>query len=531
MIKEPTREQQKVINHNSNAVVTAKPGSGKTYTIVEKIAKITPGLQDYQGVIAISFTNKASDELRRRCKERGITPKQSFFGTIDKFYISQIIIPFASHLTYSTSEYQIIDVIKDNPRYSMFSNLSEKSSSEQEKLLLSALAEGIIFLEFSGETALLILKRVPCAMRYIKSRYTHIFIDEYQDCGQIQHAIFLTLIENGLTGIAVGDINQAIYAFSNRFPDYLISLIGHKNFQHFELTQNHRCHPSISDYSLGLFGVSKMPVDEKRVFQVNIAGNEIDIARKIDKYLPEIKDRYKITCNNQTAILCRGGNTIQLLDNALATPHKTFTDTPLDHDNSEWGRFFCGLLTAVFDPSIFAVDYVEGIISEDLNPKKYRLALELCNDIFASTKNTIVKAVPKMIKLANIIYPQKETRNVIDLLKQVVCDVSLLSSYIPAAEDEINLMTLHKSKGLEFNIVFHMDLYKWIIPNEYGDADAQKQDLNLHYVGVTRAMDACYFMNGTMRYRKKNGDFVRSEPSPFLFKPGLAEKRRNVSWN
>ena len=91
-------------------------------------------------------------------------------------------------------------------------------------------------------------------------------------------------------------------------------------------------------------------------------------------------------------------------------------------------------------------------------------------------------------------------------------------------------MTLHKSKGLEFNIVFHMDLYKWIFPNEYGDAEAQMQDLNLHYVGVTRAIDVCYLMNGTKRYRKKQNDFIVAAPSPFLSKPGMTERRYNVSW-
>lgn len=91
-------------------------------------------------------------------------------------------------------------------------------------------------------------------------------------------------------------------------------------------------------------------------------------------------------------------------------------------------------------------------------------------------------------------------------------------------------MTLHKSKGLEFNIVFHMDLYRWILPNEYGDAAAQMQDLNLHYVGITRAIDVCYLMNGSMRYRSKQGDFVKAEPSPFFSKPGLVERRRDVIW-
>ena len=60
MVKEPTEEQSKILQQKGNIVITAKPGSGKTYTIVEKIARVIPDLPEYKGVIAISFTNKAS---------------------------------------------------------------------------------------------------------------------------------------------------------------------------------------------------------------------------------------------------------------------------------------------------------------------------------------------------------------------------------------------------------------------------------------------------------------------------------------
>ena len=36
MINEPTNEQKAILNYNGNTVVTANPGSGKTYTVVEK---------------------------------------------------------------------------------------------------------------------------------------------------------------------------------------------------------------------------------------------------------------------------------------------------------------------------------------------------------------------------------------------------------------------------------------------------------------------------------------------------------------
>lgn len=531
MAKEPTKEQLEVLEYDGNTVVTAKPGSGKTFTVVEKIARVMPEMPDYQGVIAISFTNKASDELRKRCKLRGIESKQSFFGTIDKFYISQIIIPFASHLTNLMPEYEVVvDALANSPQYSGLANFKGENAPEQEALLLAALSEGKIFLEILGEIALYVLKNVPGALKYIKARYTHIFIDEYQDCGEIQHAIFLLLVSIGLKGIAVGDINQAIYGFSNRFPQYLISLIGQDNFKHIELSKNHRCHPSISEYSLCLFGVSKQILEEKRVFRVCIQGDEANIAQNIDEKLPAIKEKYRVNHSNQIAILCRSNGTVHLLDALLKTPHKTFSDTPLDRDNSEWGRFFRDIISARFDDDVYAVDYAEQLFSEELEPRKYRKALAFCQKIFACCPDCINSIESDIVALAKLAYPQKESKDAIATLKQVLSDDTLLSSYIPASENEINLMTLHKSKGLEFDIVFHMDLYKWILPNEYGTADMQVQDLNLHYVGITRAIEACYLMNGTVRYRANRNDFVPAEPSPFLFKHGLIERRRDVLW-
>lgn len=249
-MKEPTEEQSKILQQKGNIVITAKPGSGKTYTIVEKIARVIPDLPEYKGVIAISFTNKASDELKRRCKQRCADTKQSFFGTIDKFYISQIIIPFSSHVTGNITEYEIVDNIDESSKYAPL--LEESFSSKKESILVEGLQEGKIFLKYTGETALYILENVPGAMQYIKARYSHIIIDEYQDCGEIQDKVFIKLVESGLTGIAVGDINQAIYGFTKRFPKYLIALMKRDDFARFELSKNHRCHPSISEYSLCL---------------------------------------------------------------------------------------------------------------------------------------------------------------------------------------------------------------------------------------------------------------------------------------
>ena len=75
-----------------------------------------------------------------------------------------------------------------------------------------------------------------------------------------------------------------------------------------------------------------------------------------------------------------------------------------------------------------------------------------------------------------------------------------MASFLPPADNEIQLLTLHKAKGLEFDIVFHLNLYQWILPQYKGD---YSQDLNLHYVGITRAKKCCVLCTST--HRQSNG--------------------------
>jgi len=84
---------------------------------------------------------------------------------------------------------------------------------------------------------------------------------------------------------------------------------------------------------------------------------------KIDQLLVQIKAKYGVERNNQVAILCRNNSGVKQYDNFLKTPHKAFEETPLDKVSSEWGRFFCSLLSAYFSPRTFAVDFTETLFT------------------------------------------------------------------------------------------------------------------------------------------------------------------------
>jgi DNA helicase-2/ATP-dependent DNA helicase PcrA len=94
----PTLQQKAAIDCDESVIITACPVSGKTTVMKEKIRKIKPELPLNKGVIAITFTKKASEELRDKCKENAHNTKRSFFGTIDSFCLKELILPFLARI-------------------------------------------------------------------------------------------------------------------------------------------------------------------------------------------------------------------------------------------------------------------------------------------------------------------------------------------------------------------------------------------------------------------------------------------------
>ncbi|MEM0912072.1 MAG: DNA helicase Rep [Pseudomonadota bacterium] len=81
--------------------------------------------------------------------------------------------------------------------------------------------------------------------------------------------------------------------------------------------------------------------------------------------------------------------------------------------------------------------------------------------------------------------------------------------------DQINLMTLHASKGLEFPIVFIVGMEEGLLPHQSSiDEDNVEEERRLAYVGITRAQKQLYFT--LAKERRQMGETVEPEPSRFL---------------
>ena len=111
--------------------------------------------------------------------------------------------------------------------------------------------------------------------------------------------------------------------------------------------------------------------------------------------------------------------------------------------------------------------------------------------------------------------PERENRSLPDFLNRI----TLLTDDRKDGdgEDKVNLMTIHASKGLEFNVVFLAGVEEEIIPHKRSieeNAENIEEERRLFYVALTRAKR--HIVITSCAKRKRNRIAVTANPSPFL---------------
>ncbi|MDE5887375.1 MAG: ATP-dependent helicase [Muribaculaceae bacterium] len=546
---EPTEVQRHIIDNPGNTVVLASPGSGKTFVLSRKIrnALSRDDIQSYQGVIAISYTRKASAHLKTRTLGEGLYEKNSFFGTIDNFCLTQIIIPFGSYLFGNPPKELDIININDLPKnqQSLFEWIREihpdfnNVQSSQIDDISNLFQLGYLLIESLELIGLYLIRNCVACQKYLKARFKYVFIDEYQDADTYTHDIFISLISLGMKGIVVGDVNQSIYGFAHKHSRFLTELESNPNFTTFKLAQNFRCSVPIVNYSNRLLdsNSSLLETDEDGVILARIEGDETDTAAYIDNHISEICSSLKIENLSDVAILVKNGRTQKIINTSLSTKHRLVETTTLDMDLNPRSHLYAQLLSYYFDnkATFFSIldEYVDY---ENLNNSFKKKLNSLKNLIRSIEIEHINKLTTLFQQIANILLPKIPERESLDKLNEVFCNPQMLNSYLPVKKDEIQLMTLHKSKGLEFDLVFHLNMSDWELPykkinnNDFNNPEypTWEQDLNLHYVGITRAKKACILVRGTLRTNSYD-QLKKANDSEFLSLNNLDLLRKEIN--
>lgn len=237
--KAVNEEQLNIIKSDQDLLVKACPGSGKTRTLIYKMAYyLEKNPYNQRKLVAITYTNRAADEMKNRLDLLGIPNERLWAGTIHQFCLEWILRRFKMYDAALSKGFSIIDErITENYLTQILNELNsdykhnEINTRYDRKLMLEENNKDIVDIikiyheklvknkELDFDLILgasyRLLKKNKFICQYIKNAIELICIDEFQDTQDLQYAI-IEEIMNSETNykpqvVFVGDTNQAIY--------------------------------------------------------------------------------------------------------------------------------------------------------------------------------------------------------------------------------------------------------------------------------------------------------------------------------
>jgi superfamily I DNA/RNA helicase len=240
--------QDAAVHHTgSHLLIVAGPGSGKTHTLVHRIAHFAKTSAANETLLSITFTNKAAEELRQRLEKLSAERLSKIFtGTFHSFCLN-LLREYAEALSLPSDFAIISESEKEElagllwPQLSatergsllekislLKSNLDDQNkdlSVDEARRELDAAMREQQKLDFDDLLleAVQLLKSSSQIRDEIQKRHSLIFVDEYQDINAAQHALLKLLVGEKSSITAIGDPNQSIYGFRGSRPEFFHS--------------------------------------------------------------------------------------------------------------------------------------------------------------------------------------------------------------------------------------------------------------------------------------------------------------------
>lgn len=543
------QEQIKVLESNTHTIIKAGPGSGKTRVLTLKAAKLLfEYIEKPRGVACITYTNKATQELKNRLNLYGIEYRKNLFiDTIHKFCINNILMPFSSF--YSECDISKCKILKNTTKYlnnyfehfsitdkkvkeshkKFFKEYKYKQYKNQEKAKQLYEYYSSIFYNndcLNFDLVLDIANEIikdDYVCKCIEAKFPYILIDEYQDSSIAMHTLFKTLIDKtNIIFYIVGDPDQAIYGFTASSPEYYKELYESEIFQKIEFHKNYRTQNNI-------FTVVKNFLNNtQQIAAVNTSTScyykkcsnlKEQIEYIISNILPKLENKgikrsdicilYRDFHSENPIIEILNENNVKFVGNNKIYVDKDYNDSDLVifiEDVVLWllGKNKCD--KELTFKQLF-VDYIrifhkKKILSYD-DKKEYKINLYKILTNYSFNDNTKLLDFIKYINTQLNIKKLLENNNPeeIEVLKSVInktVEYSIIQfSEFVESEEAIRLLSAHSSKGLEYKVVIIPDLEDgrypswWISSDNKDELDEERR---LLFVATTRAKDYLFIL-------------------------------------
>lgn len=533
-----TPEQAEAVACTVPCLVIAGPGAGKTKILAERINFIVEqGLAAPHEIAALTFSTRAASELKSRVRHEYMDAGLSA-STFHSFGL-QIIRDNIERLNISSS----FSILSDDERLEAVKRvLPDKKDSARVLKMISSVKQGVDcdadkdildrytdILTAADSIDIDDLIDIPCTMlaadRELRDSYNRRFrfllVDEFQDINAAQYSFIRMLVNDSGDGLfVIGDPDQAIYGFRGsdaRFIDELCK--DYPRMKRISLTRSFRCDDILLKAAGQVLGKTDYLSGKSKGLKLKITECESDrseadlIASTIERLVGGVRSfsmesgisdgAGSGTGFSDFGVLCRSSFMFGPLIEAFANhgiPYQVIDTEPFY--SREPYRRVVDLVRRV---------YRDGADSSDVEELAVKIMLE---------NGQSIAAIFHALLSGNEAYYDKyrvdaffgETCDYGEFLRDVTLRKGS-DDYMPGIE-AVSIITIHASKGLEFDTVFIPGCEEGIIPfSMFGESDIAEEE-RIFYVGLTRGSGAVYITHAKKRVYR--GRVIRYKRSSFL---------------
>lgn len=550
--------QQAAYDSTGHCVVLAGPGSGKTKTLVMKLARIlAEDVRAPRGAACITYSQECARELTRRLERLGLREAPNLFiGTVHGFCLRHLLMPYGRlanlpasfPLTVATQRQseQLLKRAGDRlfgvghpwkpidlgrHRRSVLDRETVAWSSEEE---LAAWAEeyeaelrraGLIDFDDMVVFGQRLIAERDWVLPLVQAKFPVLAVDEYQDLGVALHRIVQRVaFDGGVRLFAVGDPDQSIYGFTGADGALLLELAERENVERVQLQLNYRSASRIVN-------ASEMVLGEARGYQASDPGRQAVIAfvpcddgvegqaaHAAAQIIPAALVAKPGRCLGDIAILYkdyRAGNIVAEAVSAAgydyirvdtAAPYRKVALTSWIEDCAAWcaGGWREGRpqLRGLLDRRL---GFHRARVPETQARSEAQRLTELLWSLRANAglARGFVSAIRAgMLDALMAAEPSlADQREQVERMSAALAEGGALADLDMASLGgrdgsplHLNLLTLHSAKGCEYDVVIMVGLDLGSLPWR-GEAPTKLwESRHLFYVGLTRARDEVYML-------------------------------------
>lgn len=508
-----SEEQQAAINAGIDPhAVIAGPGAGKTACLVERAERLAREGAAPEEILIVTFTRRAARELKERLASRGDAMKRLVADTLHGMAYSELKTRSATDPV----------ILNEDEAFRAFASVNSEKSSRKIRGLWASInraretcdpltkdeeAAFARYLDWKNGRYLDYTDLLEWALEnasFFRNRYKYVMVDEIQDLSPLQINLLRAILpERGEGFFGIGDPDQAIYAFRGAHPDVIGELRkAWPSMKILKLSRGYRSAENILDLARSVLGsrargtltrADGARAGDLKFFEAENEFSEADwIAKNIKKFLGPtshtLGDGGKEGgfAPEDIAILVRKRSQIEAIGEALnrrGIPWSAPVVEDFCHDENcakflDYARSSGGSSA----PDELLASMPEGIVDREILTlgSAFRELRDLWRDCGSWDR----------------FFAELGWRNE--------------AERVGARAGKVRVLTLHSSKGLEFEKVF--------IPGLEADGRENEveagQERNLLYTGITRAASGVYLSR--CRERLVYGKKASREPSPLL---------------